>query len=74
MADCSNGGARLTIDGPVRLPPRFTLHFDGLETGIACELRHNDGGTVGVEFATKGGAMPREQAQAIEQLLTWLGR
>lgn len=71
MNDYSEGGARLTFNGEIRLPNRFRLCFDGFTLPIHCAVRHESKGHVGVEFVM---ARRHSLDQTVQELLGWLAR
>ena len=52
VVDMSSDGARIRIDGHIRLPGKFRLTFSrATRDGLRCDLRWRNGRTVGVKFA-----------------------
>ncbi len=74
MTDYSEGGARLLYEQTVRLPHRFGLCFDGFRMQIPCEIRYNEQGAVGVEFAKAKTRPSSRSVCVLEEFLIWLNR
>jgi PilZ domain len=56
VLDISTGGALLDFGGPVHLPGRVRLAWDGYDLEVECDVRHADGFRVGVQFLSDIGA------------------
>jgi hypothetical protein len=48
--DLSSKGAKIALDRPYALPPRFLLSFDNLDTARNCRLIWSKGNFAGVQF------------------------
>jgi hypothetical protein len=50
VVDISEGGARLRVDDPQFVKPRFHLKFERTSPGRACKVAWKKGDLIGVEF------------------------
>jgi hypothetical protein len=50
IRNISDGGALLAFEKPLCVPYRFIVHIEGMGKPFGCEVRHNAGVYVGVEF------------------------
>ena len=50
VTDLSEGGVRLELAQPCRVPFSFRLEWEGIGIGAMCEVRHQDSLTVGAMF------------------------
>jgi hypothetical protein len=50
VVDISEGGARLRVDDPQFVKPRFHLKFERTSPGRACKVSWTKGDLIGIEF------------------------
>lgn len=71
VKDCSVGGALLELLEPARLPFSFLLEVDVSGFRCVCEIRHQNGTRVGVEFVRPVAEVAAAPRQSVREGGDW---
>ena len=68
IRNISDGGALLDFGDEVWLPYSFQLHWESSRRQEACEVRHSNGGRIGVLFVTHKAAVEGRETLTVNDV------
>lgn len=74
VKNLSEGGALLECEGGVWVPFSFRLTSEDKQIDRVCEIRHQTGGNIGVQFVAAAEAQEAPRSKLVLDADTWMGQ
>ena len=72
IRNISGGGALLDFGEPVWLPFTFIVFWEGTKREETCEMKHQNGGRVGVSFVAKKAVDAGREILTVNDVSPWI--